>query len=295
LTPCVSVVIPTYNHRDLVLETLGSVFAQTFTDYEVVVVNDGSPDDTGLVLRPLIDAGKIKYIEQPNAGQAAARNRGLAAAAGRYIAFLDDDDIWPSDKLESQVSLLSSSPQYPLVFGRSMVLGDTVLAGAATEDRAYAWGDFCEHNPILSPGQVLFQEKTLRDAGGFDTKIWGADDWDLYLRLVARSAFLGSSKVALHYRWHEGNASRDSRRMRKNELKVLRRHFAAPGSRGSLMQWLRHRRRYAEHYARVFSHSGFPRLALYEASLFSVLNGFRSLAVGRRTCRTLLNRRNLAK
>ena len=94
----VSVIIPTYNHVDYVAETLETVFAQTFGDYEVIVVNDGSPDGTAEVLRPSREAGRIRYIEQANAGQAAARNRGLAEARGEFIAFLDDDDLWPPDK-----------------------------------------------------------------------------------------------------------------------------------------------------------------------------------------------------
>src|SRR5271170_3450676 len=99
----VSVVIPTYNHRDFVVEALESVFAQTFTDYEVIVVNDGSPDDTAAVLRPYIESGRIRYIEQENRGQAGARNRGLAEARGEFVAYLDDDDLWLRDKLAWQV------------------------------------------------------------------------------------------------------------------------------------------------------------------------------------------------
>ncbi len=82
MLPVVSVVIPTYKHAEYVLATLESVFAQTFTSYEVIVVNDGSPDNTAAKLQPLVDAGRIRYFEQPNAGQSAARNRGLAEARG---------------------------------------------------------------------------------------------------------------------------------------------------------------------------------------------------------------------
>jgi glycosyltransferase involved in cell wall biosynthesis len=100
--PLISVIIPTYRHRDFILRTLDSVFAQTRGDYEIIVVNDGSPDDTKTVLTPLVDAGRIRYVEQPNGGQSQARNRGLELARGKYIAFLDDDDLWPPDKLEWQ-------------------------------------------------------------------------------------------------------------------------------------------------------------------------------------------------
>ena len=114
----ISVVIPTYNHGPLLLDTLASVFAQTHQDYEVIVVNDGSPDDTAELLRPLVETRRVIYLEQENAGQAAARNRGLQAARGDYIAFLDDDDLWPADKLAWQVRVLDENPESVLVYGR---------------------------------------------------------------------------------------------------------------------------------------------------------------------------------
>jgi glycosyltransferase involved in cell wall biosynthesis len=111
--PAVSVVIPTYKHRDFILDTVNSVLSQTFRDFEIIVVNDGSPDDTASLLRPMAESGMIRYVEQSNAAAAAARNRGLEMARGKFIAFLDDDDLWPQDKLEWQVLALSNSPDYP--------------------------------------------------------------------------------------------------------------------------------------------------------------------------------------
>jgi glycosyltransferase involved in cell wall biosynthesis len=106
--PKVSVVIPTYGHRNYILDALTSVFEQSYTDREVIVVNDGSPRDTGSLLAPLVGTGRIRDIEQPNRGLAAARNPGLEAARGEYIALLDDDDIWPTDKLQWQVAELDA-------------------------------------------------------------------------------------------------------------------------------------------------------------------------------------------
>src|SRR5439155_3912895 len=116
--PTVSIIIPTYNHRQYVLETLESVFAQTLADREIIVINDGSPDDTAEVLRPLAASGRIRYIQQANAGPSEARNRGLAEARGRFVAFLDDDDLWPADKLAWQVEALQHAPEAALIYGR---------------------------------------------------------------------------------------------------------------------------------------------------------------------------------
>ena len=122
--PKVSVVIPTYNHQCYILAALDSVFAQTFTDFEIIVVNDGSPDNTAEVLRPLTESGRIRYIEQKNQGQSAARNRGISEAKGEFIALLDDDDIWPPDKLQWQVEELQNNPDTALVYGSVSFIDD---------------------------------------------------------------------------------------------------------------------------------------------------------------------------
>jgi glycosyltransferase involved in cell wall biosynthesis len=254
---------------------LDSVFAQTFSDYEVIVVNDGSPDDTAQILRPLAEAGKIHYIEQANAGQSSARNRGIREARGEFIAMLDDDDLWPVDKLEWQVAALRAAPDAGLVFGRYQEIGkhpDGVIP-ASIEDRVYRWEDFLGGNAIQSPGQALMRASVLRGLNGFDSRIWGADDWDLYMRMVGRASLLGSSRLALTYRWHAGNASRNARRMRQNELKVLRRHFLLPGGPGTFSQWRWHRVRYAIHYRKRFAESGDWGLSAYEAIVLRLLAG----------------------
>jgi glycosyltransferase involved in cell wall biosynthesis len=235
MPPRVSVIIPTYNHRDYVLETLESVFAQTFTDYEVIVVNDGSPDDPAELLRPLAEAGRIKYIEQPNAGQAAARNRGLAEAKGEFIAFLDDDDLWPPDKLEWQVRAMRSG-SFVAVYGFSEMFGtsDAQRVPEAPGPSGCVFGHFLEGNWMSSPGQVLIRRTALEDVGGFDGSIWGADDWDLYLRLAKCGMFLYEDRIALRYRCHTANASRDVVRMYLNCCRVYRKH-------ASWLRWLRPR------------------------------------------------------
>src|SRR5262245_50161993 len=105
-TPTVSVIVPAYNVAGYISETLDSVFAQTFGDLEVIVINDGSPDSQGLeiALAPYLD--RIVYIKQPNKGAAAARNTGIEAARGEIVAFLDGDDVWLPNYLELQVRVL---------------------------------------------------------------------------------------------------------------------------------------------------------------------------------------------
>lgn len=227
----VSVVIPTYNHAQYVLEALDSVFAQTRPADEVIVVNDGSPDDTADRLRPLVDSGRIRYMEQPNAGQGAARNRGLAEARGTYVAFLDDDDRWPPDKLQWQVDALERAPGAVMVYGPHQLLSadgrevtdDPNQSPHQPPDDAHR--AFRRRNWILSVGQTLTRADALRAIGGFDPIIWGSDDWDLYIRLARRGEFVFQPKVALYYRRHGSNASSSALRHAVNHLKVVRRHI----------------------------------------------------------------------
>ena len=225
--PKVSVVIPTYDHRDHVLATLNSVFAQDYTDYEVIVVNDGSPDDTDVLLRPLVEAGRIRYLRQENQGQGAARNCGLRAALGEYVALLDDDDLWPPDKLRWQVEVLDAQPEVVLVYGPYALLqpdGSAAPGPPAAHPNGHVYRAFLEEYCIMSPGQALIRRRDLDEIGGFDPEFWGADDWDLYLRLAPRGEFRYVERTALLYRLHENNASRNAIRHFENSWRAIRKH-----------------------------------------------------------------------
>jgi glycosyltransferase involved in cell wall biosynthesis len=241
--PLVSVIIPAYGHDKYVERTLHSVFAQTFTDYEIIVINDGSPDNTDTVLAPYAASGKIRYHRQQNAGVATTRNRGIALSQGQFIALLDDDDLWPPDKLAHQVAALQQHPDVVTVYGRlAFIDGDnnpmTPLDTAGNPlslpcdsiDNPGPSGDvftaFVENNRIISPGQCLIRRVALDRLGEvpFDSAIWGADDWDLWLRLAETGPFLYQPEIALRYRFHARNASHNVVRMRENCLKLLRKH-----------------------------------------------------------------------
>ena len=226
--PAVSVIIPTFNHESFVLETLSSVFAQTFSDYEVILVNDGSPDDTARILAPLAAAGRITYIEQPNSGQARARNRGLAVARGDYVALLDDDDLWPPDKLAWQVGALESQRDATVVAGGIVCIG-TGGERLKTQHRqpvgVFSFDALFRGCPIISPGQTLIRASALREAGGMDARFWGADDYDLWFRMARLGRIIGTARPSLFYRIHGANASADTSRLLLNALLVVREHL----------------------------------------------------------------------
>jgi len=224
--PRVSVIIPTYRHRDFIERTLASVFAQTLADYEVIVVNDGSPDDTRAVLAPYVEAERITYIEQANQGQSRARNAGLARAAGEYIAFLDDDDVWPSDKLASQVAFLDSQPAVGMVGGTfQRIDADDTRGTLGPFHESITFETLFTANPFHSPGQTLIRANLLKDIGGLNSSIWGADDWDLWFRIAKRAAIVMRNEVALYYRLHPGNASKQTARLLRACCETIELHL----------------------------------------------------------------------
>lgn len=227
--PLVSIIIPAYGHAKFILQSIASVTAQTFSDYEIIVVNDGSPDNTEKVLESLIEQGAIRYFSQPNQGVAQARNYGISQATGKYIALLDDDDVWPPNKLEWQVKAMLES-DLAAVGGLSAILGPSGLVELIEEDQkivTFEFTDLFDGNPFISPGQVLISRAILLETGGFNAKIWGSDDYDMWMMLAAKGRILRKNLVALHYRVHDSNASRDHIKMILNSRKVIDKHLQA--------------------------------------------------------------------
>ena len=235
--PTVSVVIPTYNRGKHIIETLDSVFAQTFKSFELIVVNDGSTDDSANVLGPLAKSGQIHYIEQTNAGPAAARNRGLAEAKGEFVAFLDDDDLWPGDKLEWQFAALQGDPHLLAVYGSFTLLGkehikwvdfDTCPSGMIREE-------LCRGNYVGSPGVALIRTGAIRAIHGFDVSLKGPEDWDLWIRLSETGQSMFVNKTALLYRVHEKSVSGDYWSMYTQSMRVARKHYGSAGQRAQYL------------------------------------------------------------
>jgi glycosyltransferase involved in cell wall biosynthesis len=224
--PRVSVVIPTYRHRDFVLPTLQSVFNQTMQDYEIIVVNDGSPDDTGTVLAPFVESGRIRYFEQLNQGQSHARNAGIDQARGEYIALLDDDDLWPPDKLEWQLEFLERHADVGMVAGTLQRIDERGDFGRRDPWTAsITFESLFRENPFLSPGQTLIRARLLKELGGMNAAIWGADDWDLWFRVAKVARIMMLDRLALYYRIHKDNASKQTARLLAASCATLETHL----------------------------------------------------------------------
>ena len=191
--PAVSVIIPVYCASRDIPVALASVFAQTFTNLEVIVVDDGSPDaaDLKAALEPF--RSRLRFIEQPNRGAGAARNAGIRASHGRFVAFLDADDRWMPEFLARQIACLEANRGCALVYCDALISGETPLAGRRFMETAPSNGEVTllslirqECNIALST--VVMRRRPLVAAGLFDETLRRGQDFELWLRLALRGA-----------------------------------------------------------------------------------------------------------
>jgi len=226
-SPSVSVIIPAYNTAQYIGETLDSVFGQTYTDFEVLVINDGSPDTEALeaVLRPYLE--RIVYLKQENRGPAAARNLGIQQARGEYIAFLDSDDCWLREYLACQMSMFDVTPAPDIVSADTELFGDSPLAGKSFWELYPPRGpatlkSLLTRDCAIMPSCTVARRSVLFRAGLFDEDISGAEDLDLWLRAVHSGARLVLQRHVLgRRRLHGGALTAAPLRIQAEAVRVL--------------------------------------------------------------------------
>jgi glycosyltransferase involved in cell wall biosynthesis len=183
--PRVSIIIPTHNRKAFVLEAVDSVHAQTFEDYEVIVVDDGSTDDTGEALKPFGDS--LRYLYQENQGVSAARNGGLAHAHGEFIAFLDSDDLWLPKKLAIQIAFMDQHPEAQICYTDEIWIRRGKRVNPKKRHAKYS-GEiypYCLPLCIISPSSALMRRALFAQVGIFDPGLPVCEDYDLWLRVAA--------------------------------------------------------------------------------------------------------------
>lgn len=198
--PEISVVIPTRDRAPFIVEAIESVRAQTYTDYEIIVVDDGSTDSTTELLKSFIENQTIRYERQEPLGVSAARNHGVSIARGRFIAFLDSDDLFLSTKLEKQIALFSNDPDLGFVHcnfskfderDRNLGIRDT------SSHQGWIYPSILlEWSVLMAMPCMLVRKEVFEQIGGFDEKMTWAEDMDLWRR-ISRQYRLGSIPEAL--------------------------------------------------------------------------------------------------
>jgi glycosyltransferase involved in cell wall biosynthesis len=208
-SPRVSVVIPTYNRGEMLVEAIESVLAQTFDGFEVIVVDDGSKDQTSKLLEPYLD--RITYRLQQNGGVAAARNHGTRLSRGEYICFLDSDDKWVPEKLAIQVAIADAHPEYGLIATEIAGFDETGPVTGRSKSSMYKIRNGYVLEQLLfsnwiQTSTVLIHRKRLEQIGGFDEDIGQfGEDWLLWMRIASEYPIYFVPEALVQYRIHNEN------------------------------------------------------------------------------------------
>lgn len=228
--PLVTVVIPNYNHARYLGDAIRSVQAQTYPYFEVIIVDDGSQDDSRVVAATFLDDDRIQYIYQDNQGLSAARNTGIRAAAGAFIGVLDADDMYTPNYLETLVGVLVAQPQATAVFCGYQFVDNQNQDLPQQEARIIppenVWFALLDGN-FLVPESILVRREGYAAAGWFDTTLTACEDWDMWLRLAEHNTILCVPDVLVRHRVLPGSMSSDPIRMLTNRLTVLVKHIGA--------------------------------------------------------------------
>src|SRR5215475_137487 len=269
----ISVVIPAYNAAQFLPATLESVLGQTLKPSEVLVIDDGSTDDTAALAEAF--GPPVRVIRRSNGGQALARNLGVAEAAGDWIAFIDADDLWNKYKLEKQMRVLAANPEASLCYSARVhfeqdeeelrpVLHIPVPPAEGIRQALY-------RNTTFLPSSVVIRRSTFLESGGFDPQYAVVEDWDLWLRLLHSGViFAGVQEELMLYRMHPGSISRRADLALRDALAIYRKQVLPHLPRVS--GWFRFNRVRSEHEAvtsMLLLAAGDPRhLEVMAASIF---------------------------
>ena len=225
--PKVSVIIPAYNAMTYLPESVESVRRQTFTDFEVLLIDDGSSDEIVQWATQITDP-RVKLISQKNQGVSEARNTGIAHAQGEYVAFLDADDLWEPTKLEKQVRCLEDNPAVGLV-DTWVILAteqgfptDKVWISKAEGD---VWKQIVEESLLTCGSTPMIRSCCFKTVGLFDRNLQIAEDWDMWIRIASRYSFAVVKEPLVRYRQHPNNTSKKCEVMLKNFRIVIEKTF----------------------------------------------------------------------
>jgi len=220
----ISIIIPTFNRRDYITIALDSVLKQTYKDYEIIIIDDGSTDDTKKVLEPYQD--KIRYFYQENQGIPATRNRGIREAQGNYIAFLDSDDYWRPQKLEQQIACFRENPHYGMVAIRCSSISPDGRLREKNRPGKSGWvlTDLFKAN-FIRTSSAMIKKECFDTVGMFDELLPECEEYDLWLRIAKKYPVGFINDPLAVYTDNPKGVSTDSLAGRLLRLKVLKKSY----------------------------------------------------------------------
>ena len=224
--PLVSIIMPAYNAEKTIVESIESVLRQTYINWELILINDGSTD-TSHDLMSNYDDPRIKYLQQNNKGVASARNFGLSMAKGEFVAFLDSDDLWLNTKLERSIETFERS-NCDLVYSKIKIFTKTINNAVSytykeliKENDDYLRLLIYDYVPTLT---VVVKKSVLDKIGYFDTDLNGTEDWDFWIRIAKEHKIKFIPEELAYYRYLETGLSKNRGKHLNEEFKVLKKH-----------------------------------------------------------------------
>lgn len=239
--PAISVIIPTRNRAQYLAEALDSVLAQTFTDFEIIVVDDGSNDQTRQVLDLYIRKNNIQYVYQEPVGVSAARNRGVSLASGIYVAFLDSDDVFLPSKLQKQMELFAGEPELGFVhcsFSKFDDLGNDLGIRDTTQFSGMIYPAILhEWSVLMAMPCMLMRTAVIKEVGGFDETMTWAEDLDLWRRIARRYPVGVVPEALVRVRVHPASTTFERGKGAQGFERYLEKAFAEDASLPALFKW----------------------------------------------------------
>lgn len=223
----VSIIIPTFNRSSLLKRALGSVYSQTSSEYEIIVLDDGSIDNTAKMIEQFYP--NVRYYYQSNKGVSSARNQGIKMAKGEWLAFLDSDDEWMPEKLEKQLKLLEDYPEYKVCHTEEIWIRQGVRVNQMNKHQKTGGWIFPQCLPLcaMSPSSIIIHRSVFDDVGLFDTQLPACEDYDLWLRITAKYPVLYIEEPQImKYGGHEDQLSQKYWGMDQYRIKALQKIIA---------------------------------------------------------------------
>lgn len=248
MAPQVSICIPTFNRKAYLRRTLDSCLAQTFTDYEIVIVDDGSTDGTERMIREM--EYPIRYEWQKNSGDAVSRNRLIELAKGKYIMFLDSDDLLIEDAVERLIRVAQGEHEDVIVYGGNLRIDENDVVIGKSRRKLYS-GNVTKHlfqEIFIHPSGSMFPQDVFRTNRAFDVSLRVCSDYDLWLCLSQKYRFVALEEPTYKRRRHSGNLSMPTYQNRLTEFNVLSEFYYNKGGHEQIPAWIARRRLGQEAY-----------------------------------------------
>lgn len=292
-SPKVSVVMAAYNAADFIAEAINSILSQTYTNFELIIVNDGSTDNTDIALSSLISDKRIIYIAQKNAGQTIAKNNGIKAATGEVIGFCDADDYWHPEKLRIQMGILQSDPKIGVVYSDIQAInhkGEIIPPSQAFSGKEGNILTDLVFDNFIPFGSVILRKECLKEHGLFNESYRMGIDWDLWLRISTSWQFKYTTERLYFYRQWDGQMSRNYNGRYNGALTIIQNFYS---SYPLLISHKTYRKAISDIYANYAYH-----ISLYEGYNFHLIKccakalflGFDRLQTIKRVIRAIFRR-----